>query len=121
MTCIAIVDGCVDCARSYNRDHAASECDDLCRYKHDRFAATPELHDAYHQAQRCRKCGIWCAGREAMTKCPAGSCAIFSCPDCGEFRGSNGPIGCPHCSPVGWLGYLMSLPLRLWARIRGAR
>lgn len=120
VTCIAIMPGCTDCAEQV-RDH--DECDDLCSFSGEQRRASESYHRLIHEPIRCAGCGAVLDDRKGndrmVTKlCPKGYCRLWCCPDCGEEWASNGPVGCPSCSPISWWGRLTIAAYGWWLRLR---
>ena len=122
--CVAAVPGCEDCATYPLRPHP-HECDDLCRLDAE-FAADPEYHRLRHEPVRCEGCRAVLDDRKGTDRmvqrlCPEGCCRQWCCPDCGAEWASDGPVGCPACSPISWFGRGVAAGYRLWRRLLPAR
>jgi hypothetical protein len=104
-TCIAIVLGCPDClAESGRFTTLHGDCDDLCDMAR-RMKQDPETHRFIHEPQRCNSCHVVLDDKRGNDRtvtrpCANGTCRIWACPDCGAEVASDGPVGCPVCSPI---------------------
>lgn len=129
-TCVAIVPGCKDCADQVGRGEHV--CDDLCSFDGEQKRASEEYHRVRHDPRRCVGCGSILNDRKgndrAVAKpCPEGCCRRWCCPDCDATYASDGPVGCPSCSPISrtakvvmpvfmWLVYAVGWVARRWSR-----
>lgn len=119
--CVATVPGCPTCAeRPWRARGEAHTCDDLCRFSGEQMRADEELHQIMHRPVTCHRCDAVLNDRRGndftlAELCPERTCRRYLCPGCGDLYGSDGPVGCPECSPVGWLGLIaawLTRPLR---------
>lgn len=124
--CLATVPGCRDCADYPWRaaDVHPGQCDDLCRMAGESMRSDEGMHRFYHDPVCCEKCGAVLDDRRgndhAVARlCPERTCTHWCCPGCGHSFSSAGPVGCPECSPVGWLGLAWARVTAPWRRRRG--
>lgn len=122
--CVGLIPGCEDCLAELGRGE--HECDDLCRFDGERKRDSDEYHRLIHAPQLCHRCNGLLddrRGNDRMVQavCSNGTCRLLACPDCSEVWGSSGPVGCPECSPDGWVGSLVAWVGGLWGRWNGSR
>lgn len=106
VTCLDTIAGCADCLAEEPFQRAGGhECDDMCRFFGDQKRDDPEFHRLSHRPTTCQHCGAVLDDHRGNDRikarpCANGTCLVWYCPDCDGEWGSDGPLGCPVCSPV---------------------
>lgn len=104
--CLDVLPDCPDCvAEALDSRGGRHVCDYLCDLSGRQKRDSAEFHARVHQPTTCRHCSVVLDDHRGTDRiktrpCPTGTCRVWYCPDCDGEWGSDGPLGCPVCSPV---------------------
>ncbi len=108
--CLEVIEGCDRCQaeadyRGPHQCHSDSKMYvTMCEVAGRMKRKSESFHQLTHEPSVCDKCKTKLFDKlgfdATVTKwCREGYCRLICCPECGWQWASDGPVGCPACSP----------------------